>query len=151
MDYAALKREMAGPAYAGQSDDAIADALNGEIADFRDVSAAEVRDLLMTRGVWGAVLRCSMSNGFDSAWEAARMMTDGLRDPPQIFRAADPGMREALKAGIGALAAAGVISAGDRNALAGLAHTTTSRATRLGWDRPLYPSDIAAARIYDND
>jgi hypothetical protein len=153
MDYPLLKLEIQRPEYAGMSDTAIAAALNAPLDAYRDVPAAEVRAALVecrNGDAWAAVLRCSRGDTLDAAWSAARQIDDGQRDPPQMFALSRPATRAAYSAQVGHLVDAGVLTMDERNIMAALCRTTTTRAAQLGWARALYPSDVAAARIYAN-
>ena len=150
MDYAALKAEIALPAYDGLTDDQIATALNAPLEAYRDVPAANVRAALVECNAWAAVLKCSRANALDDAWAAAKQIDDGQRDPPQVFQLSRAATRAVYSAQVGHLVEAGVLTLDQRNIMAALCRVTTTRAAQLGWARALYPSDVAAARIYVN-
>jgi hypothetical protein len=150
MDYAALKIEIGKPAYADLTDTQILTALNAPVEAYRDVPAAEVRAALVecrNGEAWAAILKCSRGNAFDNAWAAAKQLDDGQRDPPQVFLLSRATTRAAYSAQVGHLVNAGVLTMDERNIMAALCRTITTRAEQLGLGQ-VEPAHVQTARIY---
>lgn len=152
MDYAALKAEIALPAYAGMSDAAIAAALNAATVDIvRKVPTWEARALLLATGEWGAIKllsRQSPTMGTPEAQAVAVAITtiDSMTETT-VLDADQADAFAAMQTMVGVLQAAGVLSAGTGAAMLALRNTKTSRAAQLGLG-PVRPGDVAAARVY---
>jgi hypothetical protein len=150
MDYAVLKAEIALPVYAGLTNDQIAAALNAPVASYRDVAAAEVRETLIecrSGDAWASILRCSRGDVSHPAWAAAKQIDDGQRDPPHIFPLSRPVTRASYSLQVAKLVESGVLTLDERELLAALCRTITTRAEQLGLGQ-VEPAHVQTARIY---
>ena len=137
MDYAALKAEIALPAYKGMSDAEIADALNAETIDaVRKVPTWEARSLLLGTGEWGAIKllsRQAPAMGAPEAQAVAVAITtiDTMTDA-SVLDADDPEAFAAMQAMVGVLQAAQVLTPPTAAKLLALRDVKVSRAQQLG-------------------
>lgn len=134
MNYAALKAEIALPAYDGLTDAQIAAALNAQaVAVHRDAPAAEVERVLLRTTEWGRVVR--VADGRLTKPEAVAdiciTLVRTVERGGEIASASDVDFA-LLQNMVGLLVQAEVISTATRDALLALRATTTSRAAQLG-------------------
>lgn len=139
MNYVVLKAEIALPAYAGMTDQQIADALNAAtIAARQDVAGEEIRDVLRGAAVYGRYV------------VASRLQPTGTLVAPsdqdlavgriiELLAAADygirlsrAGVRTRFLALLDAMVTDGTMTAGLRTALQAPMTISISRATQLG-------------------
>jgi hypothetical protein len=148
MDYAALRAEIAQPAYAGLSDAEIAAALNAEIDAVRNVATSDARALLLATGEWGAITLLARQEPSESvpaeAIAAAITAIDTLK-LTEVLETTKTPYWQAVQAMVAGLQAAGVLSEATGTALLGLRETTTTRAAQLGLGQ-VSPGDIQTAR-----
>ena len=145
MDYAALKAELAGAAYAGLADAQAAEALMAPIACTVAVEARAVRSELMRRGKWPAVLIGSVSGTHDASWASCKLLYD-FAGEGGVFGTDDASMLAALTAELDAMIAGGVIDAADKAAVLSLTGGFTNRAEQLGLG-PVAACDVQTARL----
>lgn len=152
MDYAALKAEIALPAYQSMSDAAIAAALNAKTIDtVRKVATWEARSLLLGTGEWGAIKllsRQAPAMGSPEAQAVAVAITTvDTMELTSILDADDPVAFGAMQAMVGVMQAAGVMTAETAGKLLALRDVKVSRADQLGLG-PVRPGDVSTARAY---
>lgn len=158
MDYAALRDEIALPAYKGMSDAAIADALNAEtIPVVRKVQTWEARALLLGTGEWGAIKQLSRQTpdmqSTDPAVQAlvqavsVALTTIDTMELTQVLDTDDPVAFGAMETMVGVLQAAGVLTQQTGDRMLALRDAMTSRRAQLGYSEPIRPGDVATARV----
>lgn len=148
MNYAALKAEIAGPAYAGLSDAQIAAALNAPTVDVhRDVPAREIETLLLRSTEWGKVVRTA--DGRRAAPEAIADICISLVTAAERGRDLASASEEdfgRLQAMAEALVDAEVLSDTIRDALLALRTVQISRAAQLGLGA-VTAGDVQTAKV----
>lgn len=116
MDYAALKAEIAKPAYAGLDDAALADAINVKtVVVKRPVASADARRYLMLTGKWpriAGIARGLISPADEAQALGAVALVEGL-SMIDSFDLEVPAYRAAVQAQLGACEATGLIDAND--------------------------------------
>lgn len=161
MSYAALKVELALPAYAGLSDAAAAAALLGASAtDFADINPSDWWALLVDSG---DIVRLSMAASFppsatlfsggpnatDTLVGRAKALLVAVQPPSVVpLRTTKAGTRAAWSTIINALVTGSVIQASTRDAMVALATVATNRAAQLGFPL-LNDQEVRAARFYN--
>lgn len=154
-DYAALKIEIAKPAYNGLTDAQIAAAINAAtITATADITGSDARrELLFTaNNDWGKLVGVAdgwITAGVTSAirLRAAQMRELFLTDAP--FATANSTRYTAFLAAVDQLVADTIMSAAGKSALVVLARKTVSLAASMGWPGGVGPGDVAAARAWN--
>lgn len=148
-DYAALKVEIAKPAYVGMTDAQIAAAVNANtVASEVIVTGREVAQLWARRGILGLARERSARSALTAAqrtaaWNAIEMVDrDGFAglDPN------NPTQRAALVTFLDGLVTETIMTAGDKSATLALLARTQTIAASLGWPQGVGVTDIAVAR-----
>lgn len=142
MDYAALKAELAKPAYAGMTDAEAAVAINAAtVVVKRPVQSADARRYLMLVGKWPtiAALARGLIAGTDGEKLAAVALVEALT-LKETFNLSVPAYLTAVQAQLGACEAAGLIDAADTAGILDFANVSV----------PLLPT-IGCGEIQDVD
>lgn len=163
MDYAALKIEIALPAYNGMSDAAIATALNAKTVQiFVDVSRDQVLDyLVFTTQEWGMIEHygktaptgTKFSTGQAGTFSASDTRTAAIMGfikaitVREMIPTSDTTARTNLGSILQNLVDYGFMAAATRTALNAMAQKMVSRADQLGLGA-VAPGDVATARTY---
>jgi len=148
MTYAALKAEIALPAYEGLSDAEIVAALNAETIDaWRDLSTGEVAGFALLNLAWTGI-KALAANA--EAPSEARAVADAaltlLTNPAiQTVQLSDETKRTTFIAMLDALVSAGAITSDHKAGLLAMAQSKTSRAALLGM-AGLTVGDLESAR-----
>lgn len=136
MDYAALKAEIALPAYAGMTDAQIAAALVAPLAlTGQPFAWGAAKRVAQVSGAWGKIIKRAQlvpsgAPGDEAIYAAANAVS---MDDAQAMDPAETSGWAAFQSGIGALQTAGDLSAADVAALAALGNQATTRAAQIGW------------------
>lgn len=145
MDYAALKTEIALPAYDGLSDADIAAALNEQtVAGVRDVPTADARGLLLGTGEWGALVLLARSTTAPQEAVAAAITAEDTLRLTETLEVTKPAYWQAVQVLTSALVTAGVLSSGTRDALLAMRDVSVPI-----WPVVLTEHDVAAARALE--
>lgn len=154
MDYAALKAEIALPAYSGMTDAQAAAALNAtNVTAFVDVAPLDIYAVLLNSGEWG---RMEMTSRFAATGTFSAPSAQDINVAKMItfvrlvqFPTTLPTSRAAVRTTIGglldALLAGGFIVQATKDAIVALATRTISRGQQLGLG-VVAPGDVATAR-----
>ena len=154
-DYAALKIEIAKPAYNGLTDEQIAAAINAATTTAAaDITGSDARrELLFTaNNDWGKLV--GVADGWITAGvpAAIRLRAVQMRDlflTDSQFATANSTRYTAFLAAVDQLITDTVMSAAGKTALVALARKTVSLAESMGWPSGIGPGDIAAARNWN--
>lgn len=149
VDYAALKTEIALPAYAAKTDAQIADMINtNTVSSPADLSGAALRDLMFRRGKWTNIqVRAHViptGIAADAAIGVARNLVD-LANGGGTINTSDPNALAQLQSDLTVLVSSLDIAIADRAAAMNLA-TQGQPQWRLFANRPLDFNDVKTAR-----
>lgn len=141
MDYAALKSEIALPAYAGMTDDQIAATLNAKTVagPDRQVPIIVLTKYLREAGAWLPIRAAAVAGTSQGAIAAVDYNSD--------LRAATIDMDAPIVAAMLAdLVGHGLLTQAQSDAMVALKATTIPYLSTLGWSVNVTAADVAAAR-----
>lgn len=146
MDYAALKSELAKPAYAGLSDAEAASAVNAAtVSVVKPVRSEDVRDYLMVIGKWPRI--AAIARGLIAGSDAEKLASVALVEAlalKESFNLSVPAYAAAVDAQLDACASAGLITGPDKAAIVGLKDNDVPLPDLLG--EIVLPEHVTKAR-----
>lgn len=148
-DYAALKAEIAKPAYAAMTDAQIVATLNStQTSSEEAVNGSTVGALWARRGVLGAARERANRAALTpaqrtAAWNVIEMVE---RDGFSGLDPSNPTLRAALVNFLDSLVTETIMTAGDKAATLALLLPTKTIAASLGWPQGVSVADLFAAR-----